>query len=127
MKQVEITAYLNDDMHKKVQELQTQGFVISKRGRVEDRYLSQEVDSLSTDNMLDILSHSVLLRYLKENDRICKQITYKKKEYSNGEVLSEEKYNIPCDDLNTAEKLFSALGFKTLVDVRYDVIEMKKG
>ena len=30
MKQVEITAYLNDDMHKKVQELQTQDFVISK-------------------------------------------------------------------------------------------------
>lgn len=127
MRQVEITSRILGDLDTQIMKLQKQGFVISKRGRVEDEYLSQEVDKINTSSILSILSHCVLLRYLRENDRVCKQITYKNKEYVNGEVVSEEKYNIPCDDLLQARNLFSALGFKSLVHVKYNVIEMKKG
>ena len=126
MKQVEITSRVTGDLELQIKKLQNQGFSISKRGRVEDEYLSQEVSAVNTSSVLSVLSRCVLLRYIKENDRICKQITYKNKEYLNGETMSEEKYNIPCDDLSQAKKLFSALGFKSLVHVKYDVIEMKR-
>lgn len=126
MKQVEITSRVMGNLEQQVKKLKEQGFIISKLGRVEDEYLSQNNETIDETSVLNILSHCVLLRFLKENDRICKQITYKNKEYVNGEVISEEKYNIPCDDLSQAKKLFSALGFKTLVDVKYDVIEMKR-
>lgn len=127
MKQVEITSRVMGNLEQQVNKLKEQGFIISKLGRVEDEYLSQNNETIDETSVLNILSHCVLLRFLTENDRICKQITYKNKEYVNGEVISEEKYNIPCDDLFQAKKLFSALGFKTLVDVKYDVIEMKRG
>lgn len=126
MKQVEITSRVLGNLEQQIRRLQEQGFSISKLGRVEDEYLSQEVSTINTSSVLSVLSHCVLLRYLKENDRVFKQITYKNKDYLNGEVISEEKYNIPCDDLSQAKKLFSALGFKTLVNVKYDVIEMKR-
>ena len=127
MKQVEITAYVSDDLDTAVQALQQQGFVVSGRGRVDDKYLSQATEPVSEDNVLDILSRAVLLRHIVDDGKIYKKITYKKKAYLNGEVLSEEKYTIPCEDLDTAERLFSALGFRLLVKVGYDVIGMQKG
>lgn len=127
MKQIEITSRVMGNLDQQIKKLKDQGFTISKLGRVEDEYLSQNMETVDASSVLNILSHCVLLRYLKENDRICKQITYKNKEFSNGEVIFEEKYNIPCDDLSQAKKLFSVLGFKTLVNVKYDVIEMKRG
>ena len=126
MKQIEITSWLLGNFENQIRLLQKQGFVISLHGRVEDEYLSQNELPITEENILDVLSHAVLLRYLKEENQVYKKITYKKKEYLNGEVISEEKYNIPCDDLDTARKLFQALGFKTLVHVCYDVTEMKK-
>ena len=127
MKQIEITAQLLGDLNTQVNLLQRQGFTISKRARVEDEYLTQHSGSVNEGNVVDVLAHSVLLRHLKENDKIYRQITYKKKEYLNNQVIGEEKYNIPCDDLMVAQKLFIALGFHTLVNVRYDVIEVQKG
>ena len=127
MKQIEITAYLLDDLDTTMQSLCQKGFVISGRGRVDDRYLSQATENISENNVLDILSRSVLLRHIQDNDKIYKKITYKKKEYLNGEVLSEEKYTLPCKDLDMAERLFSALGFHLLLTVGYDVIGMEKG
>ena len=127
MKQVEITAYVSDNLDTAIQALYQKGFVISHLGRIDDKYLSQTTEPVSEDNVLDILSRSVLLRHIQENDKIYKKITYKKKEYLNGEVLSEEKYTIPCEDLDKAEQLFSALGFRLLVHVGYDVIGMQKG
>ena len=87
-------------------------FIISKLGRVEDEYLSQNNEKIDETSVLNILSHCVLLRFLKENDRICKQITYKNKEYVNGEVISEEKYNISCDDLFQAKNFFQLWDLK---------------
>ena len=126
MKQIEITSWLLGNLEDQIRLLQEQGFIISLHGRVEDEYLSQNELPITEENVLDILSYAVLLRYLKEENKVYKKITYKKKEYLNGEVISEEKYNSPCDDLDTARKLFQALGFKTLVHVRYNVTEVKK-
>ena len=126
MKQIEITSRLLGNLKDQIRLLKKQGVVVSLHGRVEDEYLSQNELPITEGNVLGVLSHAVLLRYLREENQVYKKITYKKKEYLNGEVISEEKYNIPCDDLDTARKLFQALGFKTLVNVRYDVTEMKK-
>lgn len=126
MKQVEITSRILSPLNEQIEKLKQQGFIISKKGRVEDEYLSQSSDKVTRTNILNQLSHCVLLRYLKENNHICSQITYKNKEYINDEVISEEKYSIPCSDLAQARKLFIALGFKTFIHVKYDVIEMKK-
>ena len=55
-------------------------------------------------------------------EKITKKITYKQKTYQNEIVMTEEKINVNCDDLDMAKKLFLALHFRPLVKVGYDVI-----
>ncbi|MCL2017524.1 MAG: hypothetical protein FWG80_01990 [Alphaproteobacteria bacterium] len=126
MKQVEITVKVIGNLDDVIKCLADQGFYISKKSRVEDQYLSNQIDSLANDNIIHTLSGSVMLRYLDTGDRIWTGITHKNKTYgANGDVLSEEKINIDCNDLVSAKKLFNALGFQTLVNVNYDVIRMQ--
>ncbi len=84
MKQVEITSRVMGNLEQQVKKLKEQGFIISKLDRVEDEYLSQNNEAIDETSVLNILSHCVLLRFLKDDDRICQQITYKNKEYVNG-------------------------------------------
>ena len=130
MKQIEITVRVEDEFEKIVNILAQNGFSKLRVSRVEDKYLSQSYASLEENNFIDILSSCVLLRYLKVNsdssEKVFKKITYKNKKYLNNQVISEEKINVNCDDLEEAEKLFNCLGYKKIVDVNYDVIVYSK-
>ena len=130
MKQIEITVRVEDEFEKIVNILAQNGFSKLRVSRVEDKYLSQSYASLEENNFIDILSGCVLLRYLKVNsdssEKVFKKITYKNKKYLNNHVISEEKINVNCDDLEEAEKLFNCLGYKKIVDVNYDVIVYSK-
>ena len=130
MKQIEITVRVEDEFEKIVNILAQNGFSKLRVSRVEDKYLSQSYASLEENNFIDILSSCVLLRYLKVNsdssEKVFKKITYKNKKYLNNHVISEEKINVNCDDLEEAEKLFNCLGYKKIVDVNYDVIVYSK-
>lgn len=130
MKQIEITVRVEDGFEKIVNILVQNGFSKLRVSRVEDKYLSQSYASLEENNFIDILSSCVLLRYLKVNsdssEKVFKKITYKNKKYLNNQMISEEKINVNCDDLEEAEKLFNCLGYKKIVDVNYDVIVYSK-
>lgn len=59
--------------------------------------------------------------------REIKKITYKNKELdNNGDVISEQKVNLDCNDLIKAESLFNCLGFYKLIEVKYHVIVYEK-
>lgn len=122
MKQVEITTRVLETLNSITQKLEKQGFQIIRKSRVEDEYLTQYQGTFEQKHILEMLSSSVLLRYLNANGKITKKITYKQKTYQNEIVMTEEKINVNCDDLDTAKKLFLALHFRPLVKVCYDVI-----
>lgn len=122
MKQVEITTRVLETLNSITQKLEKQGFQIIRKSRVEDEYLTQYQGDFEQKHILKMLSSSVLLRYLDVNGKITKKITYKQKTYQNEIVMTEEKINVNCDDLDTAKKLFLALHFRPLVKVCYDVI-----
>lgn len=126
MKQIEITTKVNNKLDEAIEILENQGFKKIRESRVEDKYLTQNIDNLTKDNIMQILSTCVLLRYLRANGEIFKKITYKNKIIDNGKVISEEKINLNCEDLEQAKNLFRALNFKELVNVNYDVIVMAK-
>lgn len=122
MKQVEITTRVLETLNSITQKLEKQGFQIIRKSRVEDEYLTQYQGDFEQKHILKMLSSSVLLRYLNANGKISKKITYKQKTYQNEIVMTEEKINVNCDDLDMAKKLFLALHFRPLVKVGYDVI-----
>lgn len=127
MKQIEVTTRVNESLKDVEKKLKEQGFEFIRKSRIEDIYMTQKLDNLRKDSIIDILKNSVLIRYLLVNNKdVFKKITYKNKVYKDDVVISEEKINVNIDDIEKAEKLFDVLGFKKLVEVKYDVIVYKK-
>lgn len=123
MKQIEITTRVNNTLKEVDQKLTKQGFKVIRRSRIEDKYKTILYNELNKKNILEILPKCVLIRYLNvNNEQEFKKITYKNKVYEGNTVISEEKININIDDVNKADKLLEAVGFKTIVNVNYDVI-----
>lgn len=128
MKQIEITTRVNNTLEEVNNILTKQGFKVIRKSRIEDNYKTSFYNELKKDNILDILSKSVLIRYLNVNgEQEFKKLTYKNKVYENDIVISEEKINVNIDDVEKANNLFDSIGFKTIVNVNYDVIVYSNG
>ena len=122
MRQIEITVRVNNSLKEVDKILSNQGFKIIRKSRIEDIYLKKENVKLGKRNILKVLSNSVLIRYLKVGNDIFKKLTYKKKDYKDGKVISERKFNVDIDDTQKAYNLFLELGFSDIINVNYDVI-----
>lgn len=123
MKQIEITVKVNNTLDEVDKILISKGFKLIRKSRVEDEYVCPNDINVNCENILKVLSSSVLIRYLKTQDGEFKKITYKDKKYDkNDMVISEEKINVSINDIQSAHKLFKKINFKNLVDVKYDVI-----
>lgn len=123
MKQIEITVKVNNTLDEVDKILISKGFKLIRKSRVEDEYVCPNDIKVNRENILKVLSSSVLIRYLKTQDGEFKKITYKDKKYDkNDMVISEEKINVSINDIQSAHKLFEKINFKNLVDVKYDVI-----
>lgn len=94
MKQIEITTYVNNTLQEVDDILKRQGFKVIRKSKIKDIYKTLKYNELNKNNILNILSESVLIRYLKVNDKDeYKKLTYKNKIYDNDIVISEECYN----------------------------------
>lgn len=127
MKQIEVTTYVNHSLKEIDKILTKQGFKIIRSSRVEDKYLTSSSNKLTNNNILDVLSKCILIRYLCVNEKeVFKKITYKNKIYEGDNIISEEKISINIDNIDKAEKLFNNIQFQKIVDVNYDVIVYEK-
>lgn len=127
MKQIEITVRLNENMQSAIRKLEMQGFKKIREGEIDDLYMTSKLNELKKDNIQNIFKKSVLLRNLKFENKEIKKITYKNKEIDeNGNVISEEKTNLDCNDLEKAKDLFEHLEFEELIKVRYKIIVYSK-
>lgn len=128
MKQIEITVRLDEDMQSAISKLENQGFKKIRESQIDDVYMTTKLKELNKDNIQAILKKSVLLRNLKLENKEIKKITYKNKEIDkNGDIISEQKINLDCSDLEKAKNLFEHLEFEELIRVRYKVTVYGKG
>ena len=126
MRQIEITVRVKEPLDKAINKLEKLGFKNIRESNVDDVYMTQLKDKLNKENIQYILSNSVLLRYLNVNGKEFKKISYKNKVYDNGNVISEKKVNVECNNLESAKQLFECLNFEELVEVKYNVLVMEK-
>lgn len=127
MKQIEITVRLVEKIEDAINKLENKGFKKLRESDIDDIYLSNLDIEMKKENIQEFLKHSVLLRNLKLDGKEIKKITYKNKELDdNGDVISEQKVNMNCEDLIKAENLFNCLGFYNLIEVKYHVIVYEK-
>ena len=122
MKQIEITVRLNERMQEAIRKLEMQGFEKIRESEIDDIYMTSKLKELNENNIQNILKKSVLLRSLKLENKEIKKITYKNKEIDkDGDIISEQKINLDCSDLEKAKDLFEHLEFEELIRVRYKV------
>ena len=122
MKQIEITVRLDENMQSAIRKLENQGFKKIRESKIDDIYMTSKLKELNKDNIQTILKNSVLLRSLKLENKEIKKITYKNKEIDkNGDIISEQKIDLDCSDLEKAKDLFEHLEFEELIRVRYKV------
>ena len=127
MKQIEITVRLDENMQNAIKKLEKQGFKKNRESEIDDIYMTSKLKELNKDNIQTILKKSVLLRNLKLENKEIKKITYKSKEIDkNGDIISEQKINLDCSDLEKAKDLFEHLEFKELIRVKYKVTVYSK-
>lgn len=127
MKQIEITVRLNEDIQSAIKKLELEGFEKIRESEIDDVYMTSKLKELNKDNIQNILKKCVLLRYLKVEDKEIKKITYKNKELDEkGNVISEQKVNLDCGDLDKARTLFEHLEFEELIRVKYKVVVYSK-
>lgn len=127
MKQIEITVRLNENIQSAMDKLEKQGFKKIRESKIDDIYMTSKLKELNKDNIQNILKKSVLLRSLKLDNKEIKKITYKNKEIDEkGDVISEQKINLDCNDLEKAKELFENLEFKELIRVKYKVVVYSK-
>lgn len=127
MKQVEITVRLTEKIEDAICKLEKEGFTKIRESDIDDIYLTNLDVETKKENIQKLLKHSVILRNLKLDGKVIRKITYKNKELdNNGDVISEQKVNLDCNDLIKAESLFGFLGFYKLIEVKYHVIVYEK-
>ena len=127
MKQIEITVRLDENMQSAISKLENQGFKKIRESQIDDVYMTAKLKELNKDNIQTILKKSVLLRSLKLENKEIKNITYKNKEIDkDGDIISEQKINLDCSDLEKAKDLFEHLEFEELIRVRYKVTVYSK-
>ena len=126
MEQIEITVRVKEPLDSAIKKLKNLGFKKIRESRIDDIYMTQLKSELTIDNIQHVLSNSVLLRYLNVNGKEFKKITYKNKIYDEGNVISEHKVNVNCDNLENAKKIFEYLNFEELIEVKYNILVMEK-
>lgn len=126
MKQIEITVRLKNSMEDAIEILEKQGYKKIRESDIYDIYMTQSKNKLNKENIEKILSTCVLLRNIKTEGKEIRKITYKDKEYDNGQVISEQKVNVDCNSLEDAKKLFEYLKFEELIEVKDHIVVMEK-
>ena len=127
MKQIEITVRLKEDMQSAINKLVKLGFEKIRESKIDDIYMISNKYELNKDNIQSVLKKAVLLRSLKIGNQEIKKITYKNKEFDEkGNVISEKKINLNCEDLAKAKTLFEYLDFEELIRVKYDLVVYSK-
>lgn len=68
MKQIEVTVKVKNTLEEIDELLTSKGFKLIRKSRVEDEYVCPNDIKVNRENILKVLSSSVLIRYLKTQD-----------------------------------------------------------
>ena len=103
--------------------LTNQGFKPGEKFSLDDYYYIPI--SLDIENMTvrEILSNAIILRYITEEKGITQKITYKIKNFSsNGDIIDQRAINCEVKDIEDAKKLFEAIGYYEIMNIKEDDI-----
>ena len=106
----EITVKITSSKEKLIEILKEKGFKQGRTFSLDDYYFipnELDIEKLSTR---DIVSKSVIIRNIFDNNEYKKKITYKIKKIDyNGDILSQKSINCDIYDIEQAKSLLKAI------------------
>lgn len=127
----EITVRITCSIQEMYNILENKGFNIIDEFSLNDTYLIPK--DLKTEQMSsrEILSNAIIIRNViqKMPYKVINKITFKRKEFDdNGNILNQTSTNCEILNINDAKKLFEAIGYKSIMEIREnDVVYAKDG
>ena len=123
----EVTIKVTCSQDKLLNCLIKEGFKEGRKFSLDDYYFIPQNLNIKSLSAREILSKSIIIRYIVDNGDIFQKITFKIKDIAdNGDIISQRAIN--CDVLNIedAKKLFKALGYYEIMNIKeHDVIYYK--
>ena len=112
----EITVEVTTDLKSLIGLLESKGFVLKETYDLNDVYLINKSDK--SDDFYDMLSKTILVRDIIEDNKETKKLTYKYKEYNDlKEITKQGKVSVNIDDIDSAIELFKRLNFEELIRI----------
>lgn len=103
--------------------LANQGFEPRERFSLDDYYYIPTFLDIKNMTVREILSKAIILRHITEEKGITQKITYKIKKFSsNGDIINQKAINCEIKDIEDAKKLFEAIGYYEIMNIKEDDI-----
>lgn len=97
-----------------------------KRGRkfsLDDYYFIPNNIDKNKLSTREILSKAIIIRYIVDEDKITQKITFKRKNIDKkGNILTQNSINCDIANINDAKKLFEAIGYSEIMNIKEDDI-----
>lgn len=121
----EITVKMNCSIKEMINILEDKGFEIIDKYSMDDIYYIPENINIHELSVTEILNSCILLRNIQQyeskqfiNSHNITKITYKNKNIaSNGDIISQEKYDCEIKDLQQGKELLKAIKYKELMNI----------
>lgn len=132
----EITVRLKCSSEEIKKILEDKDFKMTDKYEVEDTYYISKVIDITKQIPREILKSYILLRDIKQyesdnlkNNYNIVKITYKHKEIaSNGEIISQEKYDCEIKEKEQGKNILEAIGYREIMTIKeYDIVYSKNG
>lgn len=117
----EITAKIECDIEDFCKILEEKGYKKKKEFVIEDVFMVSKNLELEKMTVRQIISKAILIRnmYTKQSEDSKKMITVKKKEIAeDGTIISQESINCKINDIEEAKKIFEAIEYKKLMEIK---------
>ena len=127
----EITIKIKCELNELYKMLEEKEFKITDKFSLNDTYLVPETLNIEDMDIREILSHAVIIRNIIQEMpyKVKNKITFKKKEIDeHGNILKQTSTNCEIKDIEEANKLFKAIGYKEIMNIKEnDLVYGKDG
>jgi adenylate cyclase class IV len=132
----EITVKLKCSINEIKNILENKGFKLVDKFYLDDTYYISKDINITKLSIREILNSYIIIRNIKQyepsefiNSYNIIKITYKNKNIaSNGDIISQEKYDCEIKNIDQGKNILNAIGYKELMNIKEnDVVYCKDG
>ena len=125
----EITVKVIASKEELIKHLEQKGFLYTRTFSLDDYYFIPKTLDIEKLTTREIISKSLIIRNILDNNKYKKFITYKVKEIDEkGNILNQHAVNVEIFNIEQAKKLLEAIGYYQIMNIKEDdVVYAKDG